>query len=264
EGVVARLRDDYGVDLETESEAAAATPPPPDFEPDSAPAEIESIRSRIAKLGAVNVQAVEQLDETERRLTALAVQLADLDNAKAKLAEILDAINGESRRLFLETFETVRGHFQELFRKLFGGGKADLVLDAAADPLEAGIDVMARPPGKEPRSISLLSGGEKTLTAAALLMALFRSKPSPFCVLDEVDAALDEANISRFVELLRQFIADTQFVLVTHSKTTMAAADVLHGVTQRESGVSIRVTVRLEDVSDDGSLRAGGPAAQAA
>jgi len=149
----------------------------------------------------------------------------------------------------------VRGHFQGLFRKLFGGGQADILLDEGVDILESGIEILARPPGKEPRSISLLSGGEKTLTCVALLLAMFRSRPSPFCVLDEVDAALDEANIDRFTRVLQDFLAWTQFIIVTHSKKTMTCANTIYGVTMQESGVSKQVSVRFEDVSDDGHIR---------
>ncbi len=167
------------------------------------------------------------------------------------MQEIIARINADSRRLFTETFTAVRGHFQELFRKLFGGGMADVVLEDDADVLESGIEIVARPPGKELRSISLMSGGEKTLTAVALLLAVFRSKPSPFCILDEVDAALDEANIGRFTDVLREFLDRSQFILITHSKRTMACADVLYGVTMAESGVSRRMAVRFEDWPDD-------------
>src|SRR5262249_47049570 len=175
----------------------------------------------------------------------------DLTAAKRSLEEIINKINTDSRRLFSETFATIRTHFQELFRKLFGGGMADIVLEDDTDILECGIEIIARPPGKELRSISLMSGGEKTLTAVALLLAIFRSKPSPFCVLDEVDAALDEANIGRFTGVLREFLDHSQFIIITHSKKTMACADVLYGITMQESGISKRVAVRFEDWPDD-------------
>jgi chromosome segregation protein len=170
----------------------------------------------------------------------------------------------ESRKLFVATLETVRGHFKELFRRLFGGGEADLVLEEGAeDVLEGGIDIMACPPGKDTRTISLLSGGEKTLTCVALLLAVFRSKPSPFCVLDEVDAALDEANIGRFTSVLGDFLSSTQFIVITHSKKTMSGADTLYGVTMQESGVSKLVSVRFEDVTDDGHILPSATARQA-
>ena len=148
----------------------------------------------------------------------------------------------------------MRGHFQTLFRDLFGGGQADIVLEENVDILDSGIEIVARPPGKEPRSISLLSGGEKTMTCVALLLAIFRSRPSPFCVLDEVDAALDEANIDRFTKVLQGFLTWTQFIIVTHSKKTMTCANTIYGVTMQESGVSKQVSVRFEDVSDDGHI----------
>src|SRR5207247_557771 len=174
------------------------------------------------------------------------------------LEEIIAKINLDSRRLFTESFAAIRTNFQELFRKLFGGGMADIVLEDENDILECGIEIVARPPGKELRSISLMSGGEKTLTAVALLLAIFRSKPSPFCILDEVDAPLDEANIGRFTAVLRDFLDRSQFIIVTHSKRTMSAADVLYGVTMQESGISKRVAVRFEDwPEENGELREG-------
>ena len=141
----------------------------------------------------------------------------------------------------------MRGNFHELFRKLFGGGRADILLLDAENVLECGIEIVARPPGKETRTLSLLSGGEKTLTALALLFAIFKSRPSPFCLLDEVDAALDEANIQRFTRLVREFVDTSQFLIITHAKRTMSMANVLYGVTMQEPGVSKRISVRFED-----------------
>jgi chromosome segregation protein len=200
------------------------------------------------------MEALDELDQLEARFEKLSTQYRDLVDSKEALERIIQRINVDSRQVFLATLETVRGHFQELFRRLFGGGEADIVVDEAEDVLECGIEIVARPPGKEACSISLLSGGEKTLTCVALLLAVFRSKPSPFCVLDEVDAALDEANIGRFVGVLKEFLSFTQFIVVTHSKKTMAGADTIYGVTMEESGVSKRVSVRFEDVSDDGHI----------
>jgi chromosome segregation protein len=188
----------------------------------------------------------------ETRASTLHIQFDDLNAAQKALQDIINKINGDSRRLFTETFQTIRTHFQELFRKLFGGGMADIVLEDENDILECGIEIIARPPGKELRSISLMSGGEKTMTAVALLLAIFRSKPSPFCILDEVDAALDEANIGRFTAVLRDFLDRSQFIIITHSKRTMACADVLYGVTMQESGISKRVAVRFDDWPSDG------------
>src|SRR5207244_1010408 len=192
-----------------------------------------------------------ELAELENRAGNLKAQANDLAAAKQALQEIIGKINQDSRRLFAESFAAIRTHFQELFRKLFGGGMADVVLEDETDILESGVEIIARPPGKELRSISLMSGGEKTLTAVALLLAIFRSKPSPFCILDEVDAALDEANIGRFTTVLRDFLDRSHFIIITHSKRTMTVADVLYGVTMQESGVSKRVAVRFEDWPDD-------------
>ena len=200
------------------------------------------------------------MEELETRHKTLADQYHDLSTAKGSLEKIIDRINTDSRRLFSETLETVRGHFQTLYRDLFGGGQADIILEENVDILDSGIEIVARPPGKEPRSISLLSGGEKTLTCVALLLAIFRSRPSPFCVLDEVDAALDEANIDRFTKVLQDFLTWTQFIIVTHSKKTMTSANTIYGVTMQESGVSKQVSVRFEDVSDDGQILTERPA----
>ena len=213
--------------------------------------EIEELRRKLNRLGSVNLDSLQELQELETRATTQQAQFDDLIAAKKSLEEIIGKINQDSRRLFVETFEAIRTHFQELFRKLFGGGMADVVLEDEADVLESGIEINARPPGKELRSISLMSGGEKTMTAVALLLAIFRSKPSPFCVLDEVDAALDEANIGRFTAVLREFMDRSQFIIVTHSKKTMAAADVLYGITMQESGISKQVTIRFEDWVED-------------
>ena len=195
---------------------------------------------------SVNMEALAEADELAARLASLEGQLTDVTSAKEAIEQLIARIDEESRRLLGTTIETVRGHFRELFERVFGGGQADIVLEPGVDLLETAVEIVARPPGKEPRSISLLSGGEKTMTCVALLLAIFRSRPSPFCVLDEVDAALDEANVDRFVNVLRDFLASTQCIVVTHSKKTMAAATTLYGVTMEESGVSKRVSVRFE------------------
>jgi len=213
--------------------------------------EIADLRRKLSRLGSVNLDSLVELSDLEMRAGTLQAQWDDLTSAKRSLEEIIGKINQDSRRLFTDTFTTIRGHFQELFRKLFGGGMADVVLEDENDILESGIEIIARPPGKELRSISLMSGGEKTLTAVALLLAIFRSKPSPFCILDEVDAALDEANIGRFTAVLREFLDRSQFIIITHSKKTMAMADVLYGITMQESGISKRVSVRFEDWPED-------------
>jgi chromosome segregation protein len=248
-----RLREDYGIEIgqvheaETDEELRQR---------EQVEQEIGDLRRKIQNIGGVNLEALDELQDLESRHALLSAQHEDLTRAKSSLDQIIGKINADSRRLFAETLETVRGHFQSLFRKLFGGGQADIVLDEGADVdiLESGIEIVARPPGKEPSSISLLSGGEKTLTCVALLLSIFRSRPSPFCVLDEVDAALDEANTERFIGVITEFLSSTQFVVVTHKKKTMTAADTLYGVTMQESGISKRVSVRFEDVSEDGHI----------
>lgn len=246
-----RLREDYEIELAELEHTPTAEEEQQRAEVE---AEITDLRRKLNNIGSVNLEALSELDELEARYNSLAAQFQDLSQAKASLEQIIGRINTDSRRLFSETLEVVRGHFQTLFRKLFGGGQADIVLEEGEDVLECGIEIVARPPGKEPRSISLLSGGEKTMTCVALLLAIFRSRPSPFCVLDEVDAALDEANIERFTNVIKDFLEWTQFIVVTHSKKTMTCASTLYGVTMQESGISKRVSVRFEDVSEDGHI----------
>jgi chromosome segregation protein len=246
-----RLREDYRIEL---AELEHTPTEEEQQHREEVQQEIDELRQKINNLGHVNVDALEELEQLETRHQTLSAQHQDLCRAKASLEEIIERINADSRRLFSETLQTVRDHFQTLFCDLFGGGHADIVLDEGVDILESGIEIVARPPGKEPRSISLLSGGEKTLTCVALLLAIFRSRPSPFCVLDEVDAALDEANIDRFTQVLQGFLTWTQFIIVTHCKRTMTCADTIYGVTMQESGVSKQVSVRFEDVSDDGEI----------
>ena len=246
-----RFREDYGIEL---GELEHAPSDEEQHRREEVQQEIDELRQKINGLGNVNLEALEELEQLETRHSTLAGQYRDLADAKGSLERILEKINTDSRRLFLDTLQTVRGHFEKLFRDLFGGGQADIVLEEGVDILESGIEIVARPPGKEPRSISLLSGGEKTLTCVALLLAIFRSRPSPFCVLDEVDAALDEANIDRFIKVLQDFLTWTQFIIVTHSKRTMTCASTIYGVTMQESGVSKQVSVRFEDVSENGEI----------
>lgn len=225
---------------------------------------VERLRKQLKKIGNVGTESLENLIELETRFQRLHMQLTDLESARDTLRDIVRRINIESKRMFLESFETIRGYFRELFRKLFGGGEADLILEDPEDVLECSIDVVARPPGKELRSISLLSGGERTLTAVALLLSIFKSRTSPFCILDEVDAALDDANIGRFVNVLREFQQNTQFIMITHRKPTMAVTDVLYGVTMEESGISRRLSLRFEDVDEHGNFIAAAKKSKAA
>ncbi len=258
-----RINDDYGINLAV---LATQQSDGQTGERDEVDAEIHMLREQLQAIGPVNLEALSELEAVEERHSGLAQQYEDLRTAKIRLEQLVAQINVESRDLFVKALDVIRGHFQEIYRSLFGGGEADIVVDdsQSEDVLECGIEIIARPPGKQLRSISLLSGGERTLTCVALLLAIFRSRPSPFCVLDEVDAALDEVNIDRFSEVLRQFMQNTQFIVVTHSKRTMSCADTLYGVTMQESGVSKRVSVRFEDVSADGHIRDTEGGAQAA
>jgi chromosome segregation protein len=211
--------------------------------------EMAELKAKVDRIGNVNVDAIREQEQLEMRFQFLTDQRDDLEKARRHERDIIRELNAKSRQRFQETFEQVRGHFQALFRKLFGGGSADLVLDAQAeDVLEAGIEMVARPPGKQTNSISLLSGGEKALTTIALLFAIFQAKPSPFCLLDEVDAPLDDANVERFVMLLMEFQRSTQFLVITHNKVTMSMAQVLYGLTMTD-GVSRKISVKFEDVT---------------
>ena len=249
-----RMREDYQIDLAAADSQQSADPQSQEQRAEIE-AEIESLRRKIHQIGAVNLDALDELDELEARFTHLADQHKDLTEAKQALERIIHKINADSRRLFLETLEGIRANFQTLYRRAFGGGHADIVLEEGADVLDAGVEIIATPPGKPSFNNSLLSGGEKALTAVALLLAIFQYRPSPFCVLDEVDAPFDEANIGRFIDVLNDFLGWTKFIIVTHSKKTMTAATTLYGVTMQESGVSKRVSVRFDDVTEEGHIK---------
>jgi chromosome segregation protein len=252
--IVERIRDEYDIVIDTAAAESAPAADTADQEPIPADrseleARIEELRRKLGSMSSVNLEALQEAEELAERLAKLEAQLADVTGGKESIEQLIARIDEESRRLLGETIETVRTYFRDLFERVFGGGQADIVLEEGVDLLEAAVEIVARPPGKEPRSISLLSGGEKTMTCVALLLSIFKSRPSPFCVLDEVDAALDEANVDRFVGVLRDFLSSTQFIVVTHSKKTRASATTLYGVTMEESGVSKRVSVRFESAA---------------
>ncbi len=237
-----------------------------DFDPvdrDETEKRISALREEIRKLGNVNIDAIEEESLLEDRNEDLIKQVEDIDQAKVQLESLIDELDRSSRDRFETIFKTIRDNFagpHGMFRKLFGGGSADIMLlpddEGNTDWLESGVEIRAKPPGKEPRVISQLSGGEKTMTAVALLMAIFKSKPSPFCVLDEVDAALDDANVERFCHILKPFLEHSHFIIITHHKRTMQACDRLYGVTMQERGVSKRVAVKLEQVGEHGEIDA--------
>jgi chromosome segregation protein len=213
---------------------------------------IEQLTRQLDAMGPVNLDAVHEYDELEERHKFLETQSADLTNSRCELLEVIARINQTTEKLFEETFAQVRINFREMFGELFGGGRADLVLLDESDALNCGIDIIAKPPGKQLQSVSLLSGGERAMTAVALLFAIYMVRPSPFCVLDEMDAPLDESNINRFIRVLDRFVAQSQFIIITHNKRTIAKADILYGVTMEERGISKLVGMRLSEAKSEG------------
>lgn len=251
DSLLKRYREDYEIEFDELTNVECIED---ETELQAMDAEASGLRQDISSVGEINMAALAELDELQSRYDYLNGQYEDLLAAKESLQRIIQKINTDSRKMFLETLEIIRQNFQKLYRKSFGGGSADIILEEGEDVLECGIDIIATPPGKTALSNSLLSGGEKALTAVALLLAIFQYRPSPFCVLDEVDAPFDEANIGRFVNVLTEFLDWTKFIIVTHSKKTMTASTTLYGVTMQESGVSKQVAVRFEDVNEKGEI----------
>jgi len=222
---------------------------------DAIKAEVDALRQRMGGMGAVNLVAIEEYSELKQRHDFLRTQCDDLTRARAELIAAIDEINQTSQKQFEVTFEQIRKNFEYTFQTLFGGGRANIELVQADDVLESGIEIVAQPPGTRLKGISLLSGGQRTLTAVALLFALYLVKPSPFCLLDELDAPLDESNIGRFTELLRKFVKDSQFIIITHNKRTVAAANAIYGVTMEERGVSKTVSMRFNHERGEAEAR---------
>jgi chromosome segregation protein len=212
--------------------------------------QVSALQKRLDEMGPVNLVAIEEYEETEQRHAFLTQQHDDLVQAKIQLLEVINRINRQTKEMFTETFNRIRDNFRTLFAEVFGGGKADLILVDEGDVLESGIDIVARPPGKQLQNISLLSGGEQTMTAVALLFSIYQVRPSPFCVLDELDAPLDESNINRFVRVLQRFLIHSQFIVITHNKRTIGMADVLYGVTMQEQGISRIVSVKFHKAEE--------------
>jgi len=240
--LIRKLSEEYSLSYEY---AKQHYPPAEDITP--VQAEVRDMKRQISALGEINLGAIEEYERVKERYDFLSEQKNDLLEAKTTLYEVIKEMDDEMSKRFKSTFEQIRKHFVVVFSKLFGGGRADLILVDPEHILETGIEIVAQPPGKKLQNLQLLSGGERALTAIALLFAILQVKPVPFCVLDEVEAALDEANVTRFAQYLREFSELTQFIVVTHRKGTMEEADVLYGVTMEEGGVSKLVSVRLED-----------------
>ena len=245
ESIKTRMLEAYKVEIES-MEVVLGVP-----DANSLTQEIERLKEKLDSYGTVNLVAIEEYDELKKRYDFLIQQQNDLVSAKESLHEAILKINRTAKRMFLETFERVKEEFRNYFRLLFNGGDAQLFLIDEQDPLESGIEIICRPPGKKLQNVLLLSGGEKALSAIALIFAIFKVKPSPFCVLDEIDAALDEANIDRFARVLQEFARHSQFIVITHNKRTIANADVMYGITMEESGVSKIVSVKFAKDSEE-------------
>ncbi|PIQ81619.1 MAG: hypothetical protein COV76_07940, partial [Candidatus Omnitrophica bacterium CG11_big_fil_rev_8_21_14_0_20_64_10] len=244
EQIDARLRERYEVTLETYAEPVL--PIADEAALAEMTREVEALDQKLKRMGPVNLASIDEEKELTQRYEHLTTQQADLEKAKSDLHGVILKINRTTRTMFRETFEAIQREFRSTFKQLFRGGEARLVLTDEEDVLESGIEIIARPPGKTLQSISLMSGGEKAMTSIALLFAIFRVKPSPFCLLDEIDAPLDEANVDRFTGALKEFLQQSQFIIVTHNKKTISMSDVMYGITMAESGVSRIVSVKFK------------------
>lgn len=242
---LAHLREEYLLSFEGAKEQYPLTVPV-----EEARKKVKLIKLAIDELGNVNIGAIEEYERVSERYEFLNEQKTDLQEAKDTLFQVIEEMDTEMKRRFELTFNGIREHFEPVFRALFGGGRADLKLTNPEDLLNTGVEIVAQPPGKKLQNLGLLSGGERALTAIALLFSILKVRPVPFCILDEVEAALDEANVFRFSQYLKRFSSETQFIVITHRKGTMEEADVLYGVTMQESGVSKLVSVRLEDTKE--------------
>ena len=238
-----KLSSDYNITFEYAKEYFKL-----EIDAEDARREVNSLKNRINSIGEVNLGSIEEYDRVNTRYEFLTNQKNDLLNAKDTLNEIINEMDNIMENKFYETFKLIKVEFAKVFRELFKGGKAELILTDPDDLLNTGIEIKAEPPGKKLQSITLLSGGEKTFTAISLLFAILNVRPVPFCIFDEVEAALDDANVENFGKYLDTYRDKTQFILITHKKKTMEFADILYGVTMQESGVSKLVSVRLEDI----------------
>jgi chromosome segregation protein len=218
---------------------------PEEFDVQEVDQAVRELKQKIGRMGEVNLAALSDFQKTNERYQFLKTQQEDLSDSIHLLHQTIERISRTTRQRFVDTFEKVNENFKEIFAHLFRGGKAELSLTDESNPLESGVEISANPLGKHMQNLTLLSGGEKSMTAIALMFAVFKVRPSPFCLLDEVDAPLDEANVIRFQEMLKQMSGNTQFILITHNQKTMSFADVLYGITMEERGVSKAVSVNL-------------------
>jgi chromosome segregation protein len=242
-----RVTSEYSVTIE--HVLAEAEPEWEGEEPslDTIETTIAELRTKLDAMGPVNLVAIEEHKELEERYSFLTTQESDLDSAKTQLLDMIRHINRTTSDMFRTTFDQINENFLIMFRKLFDGGSAKLVLINEEDVLDCGIEIIARPPGKRLQNVTLLSGGERTMTAVALLFAIYMIKPSPFCLLDELDAALDDSNIGRFVSVLKGFLKQSQFLIITHNQHTIAGANAIYGVTMPEKGVSSFVSMKFKE-----------------
>ena len=254
-----RMRSEYDADI-----VELGLLDDPEFTPDITQKKVIEIQERLRRMGGVNLEALEEYEKQKERFDFLVKQRDDLLEAEETLKRTISKIDRAARSRFVNTFSLIRENFQKTFVAFFEGGEADIFMPPEEDPLEAPMHIIARPRGKRLQNINLLSGGERALTAIALLFAIYLVKPSPFCILDEVDAPLDDANVTRFVRVLQEFSRDTQFIVITHNKGTMEAGDSLHGITMEEPGVSKLVSVRLKDMDGGGNGRTHAPAEEVA
>ena len=247
ENLKARAKDDFNFEIQVQHFSDAEQ-----YDFVAVREQVHAMKEKIHALGAVNFAAFDEYKSEKERLDFMSAQRDDLEQSEKTVLETIEEINTTAQKQFLQTFELIRDNFITTFKSLFDeGDECDLRLEDDVDPLEAKIEIVAKPRGKRPTSIDLLSGGEKTLTAIALLFAIYLVKPSPFCILDEVDAPLDDSNIDRFARILRKFSDNTQFIIVTHNKRTMEAANAMYGVTMEEEGVSKLVSVRFNEVQNN-------------
>ena len=242
--IILRLQDEYQL---TRSEAQQAAIPIEDR--NEAQKELASLKNRIRGLGSVNVGAIEEYKEVSERYEFLKAQVEDAANAKSELEKLIKNLTADMERLFRESFAAINKNFGEIFTELFGGGKASLTLSDPEDVLNCGIDINVQPPGKIIKSLSALSGGEQSFIAIAIYFAILKVRPAPFCVLDEIEAALDDVNVVKYAEYLRKMSGSTQFILITHRRGTMEEADVLYGVTMQERGVSKLLELKVTEIA---------------